>query len=129
MQGKLIAVAYTLRTYWHDIRLVFKLPPSDSTLPYKRCVHLWNNFPCMKSLTTRISYHPVLHYIVCMYTVLLVLAAERRRFTLNKPEFTVELVGLLPYSTIMYTSLITVNSDFLGSKGKVLKVHILSIEG
>jgi len=64
-----------------------------------------------------------------MYTVLLVLAAERRRFTLNKPEFTVELVGLLPYSTIMYTSLITVNSDFLGSKGKVLKVHILSIEG
>jgi len=24
-----------------NIRLVFTLPPSDSTLQYKRCVHLW----------------------------------------------------------------------------------------
>ena len=32
------------------IRLVFTLPPSDSILQYKRCVHLWNNFPCIKSL-------------------------------------------------------------------------------
>ena len=30
-----------------DIRLVFTLPPSDSTLQYKRCVHLWNNFSCI----------------------------------------------------------------------------------
>ena len=32
-----------------DIRLVFTLPPSDSTLQYKRCVHLWfwNKFPCI----------------------------------------------------------------------------------
>ena len=28
-----------------NIRLVFTLPPRDSTLQYKRCVHLWNNFP------------------------------------------------------------------------------------
>ena len=106
MQGKLIAVAYTLRTYWNqlslrgickqelmhqcsfsirgglkyliliiliiriivsrtfhwffiwkmnpmsgfDIRLVLTLPPRDSTLQYKRCVHLWNNFICITSL-------------------------------------------------------------------------------
>ena len=31
-----------------DIRLVFYFPPRDSTLQYKRCVHLWNNFPCIK---------------------------------------------------------------------------------
>ena len=34
-----------------DIRLVSTLPPKDSTLQYKRCVHLWNNFPCIKTLT------------------------------------------------------------------------------
>ena len=33
-----------------DIRLVFTLPPRDSTLQYKRCVHFWNNFPCITSL-------------------------------------------------------------------------------
>ena len=33
-----------------DIRLVFTLPPRDSTLQYKRCVHLWNNFPCIITL-------------------------------------------------------------------------------
>jgi len=33
-----------------DIRLVFTLPPRDCTLQYKRCVHLWNNFPCIITL-------------------------------------------------------------------------------
>ena len=33
-----------------DIRLVFTLPPRDSTLQYKRCAHLWNNFPCIITL-------------------------------------------------------------------------------
>jgi len=33
-----------------DIRLVFTLPPRDSTLQYKRCVHLWNKFPCITTL-------------------------------------------------------------------------------
>ena len=33
-----------------DIRLVFTLPPRDSTLQYKRCVHLWNNFPYITPL-------------------------------------------------------------------------------
>ena len=33
-----------------DIRLVFTLLPRDSTLQYKRCVHFWNNFPCITSL-------------------------------------------------------------------------------
>ena len=30
-----------------DIRLVFTLPPRDSTLQYKRLLHLWYNFPCI----------------------------------------------------------------------------------
>ena len=34
----------------YDIRLVFTLPPKDSTLQYKRCVHLCNNFPCIITL-------------------------------------------------------------------------------
>ena len=38
-----------------DIRLVFTLPPRDSTLQYKRCVHLWNNFPCIITLVSLIS--------------------------------------------------------------------------
>ena len=33
-----------------DIRLVFTLPPRESTLQYKRCVNLWNNFPCITAL-------------------------------------------------------------------------------
>ena len=33
-----------------DIRLVFTLQPGDSTLQYKRCVHLWNNIPCIITL-------------------------------------------------------------------------------
>jgi len=32
-----------------NIRLVFTFPPRDSTLQYKRCVHLWDNFPCITS--------------------------------------------------------------------------------
>ena len=44
-----------------DIRLVFTLPPRDSTLQYKRCVHFWNNFPCIKSLfTTGFSKNKIL---------------------------------------------------------------------
>ena len=33
-----------------NIRLVFTLPPRDSTLQYKRCVHFENNFPGITSL-------------------------------------------------------------------------------
>ena len=33
-----------------DIRLVFTLPPKDSKLQYKRCVHFWKNFPCLTIL-------------------------------------------------------------------------------
>jgi len=33
-----------------DICLVFALPTRDSTLQYKRCLHFWNNFPCITSL-------------------------------------------------------------------------------
>ena len=34
-----------------DIRLVFTLLPRDSTLQYKKCVQLWNNFPYITPLT------------------------------------------------------------------------------
>ena len=34
----------------YDICLVFILPPRHSTLQYKKCVHLWNNFPWITSL-------------------------------------------------------------------------------
>ena len=37
-----------------DIHLVFTLPPRDSALQYKRCVHLWNNFPCITTLQIHI---------------------------------------------------------------------------
>ena len=35
-----------------DIHLVFTLPLRDSTLKYKRCVQLWNNFPYITPLVT-----------------------------------------------------------------------------
>ena len=38
-----------------NIRLLFTLPPRDSTLQYKRCVHLWNNFPCIITLDPTIK--------------------------------------------------------------------------
>ena len=34
-----------------DNRVVFTLPPRDITLQYKRCIHLWNNFPCIITLS------------------------------------------------------------------------------
>ena len=37
-------------TGWHGIHLVITLPPRASTLQYKRCLHLWNNFPCIITL-------------------------------------------------------------------------------
>ena len=40
-----------------DIRLVFTLPPRGSTLEYKRCVLLWNNFPCIITLPNCILIH------------------------------------------------------------------------
>ena len=39
-----------------NIRLVFTLPPRDSTLQNKRCVHFWNNFPCIFNLGYRELY-------------------------------------------------------------------------
>ena len=41
-----------------DIRLVFTLsrPVHDSILNYKKCVHLWNNFPCISTLFQTINY-------------------------------------------------------------------------
>ena len=33
---------------WHPSLVFF--PPKDSLLQHKKCVHLWNNFPCISSL-------------------------------------------------------------------------------
>ena len=33
-----------------DIRRVFTFPTKDSTLQYKKCVHFWNNYPCISTL-------------------------------------------------------------------------------
>ena len=47
-----------------DIRLVFTLPPRDSTLQYKRCVHFWNNFPCITSLANSYFFVALNKYIL-----------------------------------------------------------------
>ena len=39
-----------------DIRLVFTLPPRDSTLQYKTCVLFCNNFPCIIILVITLFY-------------------------------------------------------------------------
>ena len=51
------------------IRLVFILPPRDSTLQYKRCVHLWNNFPCIITLhrLDRQQIHSIENASFCKY--------------------------------------------------------------
>ena len=47
-----------------DIRLVFTLAPRDSTLQYTRCVHFWNNFPCVTSLVFLFQFFPVLSPVI-----------------------------------------------------------------
>ena len=42
-----------------DIRLVFTLPLRDSTLQYKRYVHLWNNFPCIITLDQNLNKYDI----------------------------------------------------------------------
>ena len=50
-----------------DIRLVFTLPPSDSTLQYKRCVHLWNNYLYIIILWIRYSYFSIFKLFIYFY--------------------------------------------------------------
>ena len=57
-----------------DIRLVYALPPRDSTLQYTKFVHLWNNFPCIITLVICIHVRYVLFiyiFINIYITVLL----------------------------------------------------------
>ena len=53
-----------------DIRLVFTFPPKDSTLQYKNCVNLCNNFPRISTLllpTVSESLTPiVMNILVCI---------------------------------------------------------------
>ena len=65
-----------------DIRLVFTLPPS--TLQYKRCLHVWNNFPCIITLVIWILNQTPF----CPTPVISTEHKFRLRFlTLNKFEF------------------------------------------
>ena len=50
------------------IRLVFTLPPRDSTLQYKICLHLWKNFPCIITLMYTVWYIYSIHCIHCTNT-------------------------------------------------------------
>ena len=52
-----------------DIRLAFTLPPRDSTLQYKRCVNLWNNFPCIITLMYTMHLCKICIYLcaICIY--------------------------------------------------------------
>ena len=62
---------------WHgcDIRFVFTLPPRDSTLQYKRCVHLWNNFPCIITLVLRSLF--ISFYLLVKNKFVLQLGSDR----------------------------------------------------
>ena len=53
-----------------DIRRVFTLLPRDSTLQYKRCVNLWNNFPCIITLDICIVFRLQMYasYSISRYT-------------------------------------------------------------
>ena len=65
------------------IRLVFTLPPRDSTLQYKRCKHLWNNFPCIKTLNNTSS--TFLIYPIFKLTQLQILNLSPLQSYLNTP--------------------------------------------
>ena len=49
-----------------DKRFVFTFPPKDSTLQYKKCLNLWNNFPCIivPWLTPQIVKNVFLSYLL-----------------------------------------------------------------
>ena len=61
-----------------DICLMFTLPPRDSILQYKKCIHLWNNFPCIITLDATVNNLFNLNYFMCSSLLSL-------RKILNKP--------------------------------------------
>ena len=74
------------------IRLVFTLPPRDSTLQYKRCVHFWNNFPCIAPLLCPVCIifkNPVfLHNnFIITYEILLMVLYLIIQTSKIKPQF------------------------------------------
>ena len=50
-----------------DVRLVFTLQPKDSTLQYKKYIHLWNNFPCISTMIIKIHWVDCSVIIVIQY--------------------------------------------------------------
>ena len=61
-----------------DICLMFTLPPRDSILQYKKCIHLSNNFPCIITLDATVNNQFNLNYFMCSSLLSL-------RKILNKP--------------------------------------------
>ena len=53
-----------------DIRLVFTFPPRDSTLQYKRCVLLWNDFCCIITLAQTFYMDRLSRHIVSRHAML-----------------------------------------------------------
>ena len=69
------------------IRLVFTLPPRDNTLQYKRCVHLWNNFPCIITLVYSINNeHPYIFTGTGELSNLPFIKSNSQRYPLNLIE-------------------------------------------
>ena len=53
-----------------SVRLVFTLPPRDSTVQFKRCIQLWNNFPCITTfiitLCQSVCVYLSMHLFICL---------------------------------------------------------------
>ena len=69
-----------------DIRLVFTLQPRDSTLQYKRCVHLWNKFP----------------YIITLWEAIKI-------YFRQKPKLNLEILTFLEFQVVFTVSSFVVN--------------------
>ena len=54
-----ISLIFYLKDGSHSVcdtpTLVFTLEPKDSTLQYKKFVHHWNSFPCIKTMSLTIT--------------------------------------------------------------------------
>jgi len=83
-----------------DIRLVFTLPPRDSTLQNTRYVHFWINFPCITFL--RHSKHTIKSFIrhIAIYYICLLYSVSRWRSGFSKMGELSDLFPDIPDSVV-----------------------------
>ena len=83
-----------------DIRLVFTLPPRDSTLQNTRYVHFWINFPCITFL--RHSKHTIKSFIrhIAIYFICLLYSVSRWRSGFSKMGELSDLFPDIPDSVV-----------------------------